>query len=76
MMETGRLRDQLYLASVVALLLLMSMMSGYAAAAIAAFLFVVGLFLYPGMRRTAIISASVAAVVAVLIVLIRSLIQG
>jgi len=76
MLETGRLRDQLYLASVIALLLLMSLMSGYAAAAIAAFLFVVGLFLYPAMRRTAIISAAVAAVAAGLIVLIRSLIQG
>jgi hypothetical protein len=76
MMETGRLRDQLYLASVVALLLLMSMMSGYAAAAIAALLFVVGLYLYPAMRRTAIISGVVAAVVAGLIVLFRSLFPG
>ncbi len=76
MMETGRLRDQLYLASVIALLLLMSLMSGYAAAAIAAFLFAVGLFLYPAMRRTAIISGLVAAVVAGLVVLLRSLFQG
>jgi hypothetical protein len=76
MLETSRLRDQLYLASVIALLLLMSLMSGYAAAAIAAFLFVVGLFLYPAMRRTAIISASVAAAVAILIALVRSLVQG
>jgi hypothetical protein len=76
MMETGRLRDQLYLASVIALLLLMSLMSGYAAVAISVFLFLVGLFLYPTMRRTAIITGSVAAAVAILIALIRSLIQG
>ena len=73
MIERGRLRDQFYLAAVIALLLLMSLMSGYLTVATAAVLFVVGLMLYPDMRRTAIVSASVAAVVAVLVLLLRSL---
>ncbi len=73
MIENSRLRDQLYLTAVIALLLLMSLMSGYVAVAIAALLLWIGLVLYPSMRRTAIVSASVATVVAILVVLIRSL---
>jgi hypothetical protein len=73
MIENSRLRDQLYLAAVIALLLLMSLMSGYVAVAIAALLVVIGLVLYPNMRRTAVVSAFVAAGVAVLVVLVGSL---
>jgi hypothetical protein len=73
MIESSRLKDQLYLAAVIALLLLMSLMSGYVAVAIAALLLVIGLVLYPNMRRTAVVSAFAAAGVAVLVVVIRSL---
>jgi len=73
MIENSRLRDQLYLAAVIALLLLMSLMSGYVAVAIAALLLLIGLVLYPNMRRTVVLSASVAGVVAIVVVLIRSL---
>ena len=73
MIENSRLRDQLYLAAVIALLLLVSLMSGYVAVAIAALLLLIGLVLYPNMRRTVVLSASVAGVVAIVVVLIRSL---
>ena len=73
MIENSRLRDQLYLAAVIALLLLMSLLSGYVAVAIAALLLLIGLVLYPNMRRTVVLSASVAGVVAIVVVLIRSL---
>ena len=55
MIETRRVKDRLYLAAVIALLLLMSLTSGYVSAAIAVVLFLVGLALYPNLRRTAII---------------------
>jgi hypothetical protein len=73
MIETGRLRDQLYLGAVIALLLLMSLMSGYLAVAAAAVLFVLGLMLYPDMRPRALVAGAVAAVVAGLVVLLRTL---
>jgi hypothetical protein len=72
MIENSRLRDQLYLAAVIALLLLMSLLSGYVAVAIAALLLLIGLALYPNMRRTVVLSASVAGVVAIVVVLVRS----
>jgi len=73
MIGNSRLRDQLYLAAVIALLLLMSLLSGYVAFAIAALLLLLGLVLYPNMRRTVVLSASVAGVVAIVVVLVRSL---
>jgi hypothetical protein len=74
MIENSRLRDQLYLAAVIALLLLTSLMSGYVAVAIAALLLVIGLALYPDKRRTAVVSALAAAGIAILVVfIIRSL---
>lgn len=51
----------------------MSLTSGYVAAAVVAFLLVVGLFLYPGLRRTAILSGLVAAAVATAVVALRAL---
>ena len=73
MIETRRLLDRLYLAAVIALLLLMSLASGYVAAAVAVFLFVVGLLLYPSLRPTAILSGVIAAGVAVAVVALRAL---
>ena len=73
LIEKTRLKDQLYLGAVIALLLLMSMMSGYVAVAIAALLLVIGLVIYPEMRRTAIPAAVIALAVAVGAVLVRAL---
>jgi hypothetical protein len=73
MIENSRLRDQLYLAAVIALLLLMSLLSGYVAVAVAALLLLIGLMLYPNMRRTVVLSASIAGVVAIVVVLVRSM---
>jgi hypothetical protein len=74
MIETDRPRYQFYLAAVIALLLLMSLVNGYVAAAIAACLFVVGLALFPRARPTAIVSGLVAAAVAIVIVVLRMLV--
>ena len=73
MVEKTRIKDQLYLGAVIALLLLMSVMNGYIAVAIAAFLLVIGLVIYPEMRRTAIPAAMIALAVAVGAVLVRTL---
>ncbi len=73
MTEARRLIDRLYLATVIALLFLASLTNGYVAAAVAVALFVVGLVLYPSLRRTAILSGLVAAVVAVVVVALRTL---
>ena len=73
MIEGRRLKDQLYLAAVIAVLLLMSLMNGYLAVAIAAMLVVVGVLIYPEVRRIAITSAVVAAGVAVMVVVVRAL---
>lgn len=73
MIESGRLKDQLYVAAVIALLLLTSVMSGAIAVTIAAALIAVGLVLYPEMRRTGIVAALIAAAVATVVVLVRSL---
>ena len=73
MVEKKRIKDQLYLGAVIALLLLMSMMNGSVAVAIAIFLLVVGLAIYPEMRRTAVGAATIALVVAIAGVLVRAL---
>jgi len=73
LIEKTRLKDQLYLGAVIALLLLMSMMNGYVAVAIAAFLLVIGLAIYPEMRRTAIPAALIALAVALGAVVVRAL---
>jgi hypothetical protein len=73
MVEKTRIKDQLYLGAVIALLLLMSVMNGYIAVAIAAFLLVIGLVIYPEMRRTAVPAAVIALAVAVGAVLVRTL---
>lgn len=73
MMQTSRLRDQLYTAAAVALLLTTSLLNGYITVAFALVLLVVGLLLFPKMRRAGIVSALVAAGVAVLVVLLRPL---
>jgi hypothetical protein len=69
------MKDQLYLAAVLALLLLVSLMNGYLAVAIATLLLVVGIVIYPNMRRIAIASALAAAGVAAVAVLLRSLLS-
>ena len=71
MIEKTRIKDQLYLGAVIALLLLMSMMNGYVAVAIAAVLLGVGLVLYPGTRRTDLVAVAVALAVAGTIVALR-----
>lgn len=73
MIESTRMRDQLFLAAAVGLLFLVSMVDGTAAVAIAVLLLGVGLVLYPQMRRTLILTALVGAGVAAAVVLIRSL---
>jgi hypothetical protein len=73
MIESSQAKNQLYMAAVVALLLLMSLVNGFVAVAAAALLFVIGLVIYPNMRRTAITSGLVAAVVAIVIVALRTL---
>ena len=73
MVEKTRIKDQLYLGAVIALLLLMSMMNGSVAVAIAIFLLVVGLAIYPEMRRTAVPAAMIALAVAIGVVLVRTL---
>jgi len=72
MVEKTRIKDQLYLAAVIALLLLMSMMNGSVAVAIAIFLLVIGLAIYPEMRRTAVGAATIALVVAIAGVVVRA----
>ena len=73
MLEKTRIKDQLYLGAVIALLLLMSMMNGSVAVAVAIFLLVVGLAIYPEMRRTAAGAATIALVVAIAGVVVRAL---
>jgi O-antigen ligase len=73
MVDKTRIKDQLYLGAVIALLLLMSMMNGNVAVAIAAFLLVIGLVIYPEMRRTAVPAALIALAVAVGAVVVRTL---
>ncbi|HEY9326163.1 MAG TPA: hypothetical protein VIS26_06300 [Candidatus Limnocylindria bacterium] len=71
--EKTRIKDQLYLGAVIALLLLMSVMNGYIAVAVAAVLLVIGLVIYPEMRRTAVPAAMIALAVAIGVVLVRTL---
>ena len=73
MIEKTRIKDQLYLGTVIALLLLMSMLNGTATVAIAAFLLVLGLVIYPEMRRTTVPAALIALAVAVGAVVVRTL---
>ena len=73
MIEDTRVKDQLYLAATIALLFLVSMIDGTAAVAIAVLLLVVGLVLYPKMRRKLVLTALLGAGVAAAVVLIRSL---
>jgi O-antigen ligase len=73
MIEKTRIKDQLYLGAVIALLLLMSMLNGTVTVAIAAFLLVLGLVIYPEMRRTAVPAALIALAVAVGAVVVRTL---
>ena len=74
MVEKTRIKDQLYLGAVIALLLLMSMMNGSVAVAIAIFLLVVGLAIYPEMRRTAVAAATLARAVALAAGVVRALV--
>ena len=67
MTETTRSRTQLFTGLAVALLLLTSGTDGVVSAALAAGLFLVGLILFPELRRVGIIAAVVAAIVAVAI---------
>jgi len=71
--EKTRIKDQLYLGAVIALLLLMSVMNGYIAVAVAAVLLVIGLVIYPEMRRTAVPAAMIALAVAIGVVLVRTM---
>ena len=74
MIETNRFKDQLYLAAVIALLLLMSLVNGFVAVVAAAALFAIGLILYPQMRRAGVTAGLVAVAVAVIIGALRGLI--
>lgn len=65
MTESTRSRTQLFTGLAVALLLLTSGTDGTVSAVLAAALFVVGLILFPELRRVGIIAAVVAAIVAV-----------
>jgi hypothetical protein len=65
MTEVTRNRNQLFTGLAVALLLLTSGTDGAVSVVLAAGLFVVGLILFPELRRVGIIAAGVAAVVAV-----------
>ena len=67
MTENARSRTQLFTGLAVALLLLTAGTDGTVSAALAGGLFVVGLILFPGVRRVGIIAAVVAAIVAVAI---------
>ena len=73
MVEKTRIKDQLYLGAVIALLLLMSMINGSVAVAIAIVLLVVGLAIYPEMRRTAVGAATIALIVAIVGIMVRAL---
>ena len=73
MVEKTRIKDQLYLGAVIALLLLMSMINGSVAVAIAIVLLVVGLAIYPEMRRTAVGAATIALIVAIVGIVVRAL---
>lgn len=70
-MTSRRFLDQAYTGTVMALLLLVSMLNGYIAMAIAAAVLLIGLILFPDMRRTGITVALIAAGVAILVVLFR-----
>ena len=63
-------RDQLFTASVLALLLAVSLLNGYVAAAIAVGLLAIGLAAFPELRRRAILASIVAAGCAILVVLL------
>lgn len=63
-------REQLFTASVLALLLATSLLNGYVAAAIAVGLLAIGLVAFPELRRRAILASIVAAGCAILVVLL------
>ena len=67
MTESTSSPTQLFTGLAVALLLLTSGTDGTVSAVLAAGLFVVGLILFPELRRVGIIAAAVAAIVAVAI---------
>jgi hypothetical protein len=71
MIESRDLRGQFYTAVVIALLLVTSQLNGSAAAALGVILFLVGLVLFPKMRRAGILSAVIAAGIALLAALLR-----
>lgn len=67
MTESTRFRYQLFTGLAVALLLLSSAASGAVTVILAATLFVIGLLVFPEMRRAAIIAAAIAAGIAIAI---------
>ena len=71
MMTSRRVLDQAYTGTVMALLLLMSLLNGYIAMTIAGVLLLTGLILFPEMRRTGVVVAVLALGVAVLVALFR-----
>jgi O-antigen ligase len=71
MIDSSRARN-LYTAAAVALLLMVSVLSGYVAAAAAVALLAVGALLFPEMRRVGLIVALVGAGVAIALVLLRT----
>lgn len=73
MTHSRRFPYQIFTGLAVALLLLTSNTNGVITAGLAATLLVIGLVLYPEMRRTAIIAAAIAAGVAIVIAFARGL---
>ena len=71
MTEITRFRYQLFTGLAVALLLLTSGVEGSLSVILAATLFVIGLIVFPELRRRGLIAAAVAAGVAVVIALAR-----
>ena len=71
MTEATRFRYQLFTGLAVALLLLTSGVEGALSVVLAAALFVIGLILFPELRRLGIIAAAIAAGVAVAIAFVR-----
>ena len=71
MTEITRFRYQLFTGLAVALLLLTSGVEGSLSVILAATLFVIGLIVFPELRRRGLIAAAVAAGVAVVIAFAR-----
>ena len=71
MTEASRYRYQLFTGLAIALLLLTSGATGLVSVVLAATLFVIGLILFPELRRVGLLAGAIAFGVAIVIALVR-----